>query len=139
MKLFPKKTKYKKEQKGKSFNRISKVQTLDHLKFGSFGLKALTPGRLTSKQLLTIYNGLNKVIKKNGRIIMRVFPHTPVTSKPIEVRMGKGKGYVNFWIAKIFSGTLLCEVEANSSALALKALKQIQIKIPLKTKILISL
>ena len=139
MTLFPKKQKFKKQYKGKSFNKIHSVFALNTLKFGSYGLKALTTGRLTSKQIEAMVNSINKIIKKTGRLVLKVFPHTPVSKKPIEVRMGKGKGNVDHFIAKIKAGVLLCEVETTSKALALKALTLAQIRLPLKTKIIFTL
>lgn len=137
--LTPKKSKFKKEQKGKTFNKIISVQSLNCLTFGSYGIKAIEHGRLNSKQIESMYQTLNKIIKKKGKIFLKIFPHTPVTSKPIEVRMGKGKGNVDFWVAKIKAGTILCEIEINSKILALNALNLIKTKLPLKTKIYINI
>jgi len=135
MSFIPRKQKFKKQQKGKAFNKITTLLELNNLKFGSFGLKSLTFGRLTSHQLESVYQSINKIIKKTGRLIMRVFPQTPVSNKPIEVRMGKGKGNIDHWIAKIKAGVVLCEIETNSSILALKALKLAQLRLPIRTKI----
>ena len=133
---FPRQQKFKKQQKGKSFNRINgTILGLNNLKFGTLGLKVIEPIRLNSKQLETIYQSINKIIKKNGRVIIKYFPQTPITKKPIEVRMGKGKGNVDFWVAKIKSGSILCEIETSFKTLALKALTQAKIKLPVKTKI----
>ena len=138
MPLRPHKQKFKKQQKGKSFNKISTILTLNKLPLGSLGLKTMDSGRLNSKQIHTMVKSITKIIKKTGRLILRVFPHTPVSKKPIEVRMGKGKGSVDHYIAKVKAGCILCEIETASKALALKALQLAQIRLPLKTKILIS-
>ena len=139
MTLIPRKQKYKKQYKGKSFNKIHSVFELNTLKFGSYGLKAITTGRLTSKQIDAMVSSINKIIKKTGRVVLKIFPQTPVSKKPIEVRMGKGKGNVDHFIAKIKAGVILCEVETSSRALALKALSLAQIRLPLKTKIIFTL
>ena len=136
MKYIPKKIKFNKQQKGKSFNKIIKSKYLNSLSFGSYGLKCISPGRLTSKQIESIYNCLNKLIKKNGRVVMRVFAHVPISKKPIEVRMGKGKGNIAYWAAKISAGSILCEIESNSDISAIKALIYVQKKISLRTKII---
>jgi len=96
MLIIPRNSKFKKQQKRKAFNRISKNTNLFELNFGSVGLKALEHGQLNSKQISTLFQTINKVIKKKGKLKINVFPHLPVTSKPIEVRMGKGKGNVDF-------------------------------------------
>ena len=139
MTLIPRKQKYKKQYKGKSFNKIHSVFELNTLKFGSYGLKAITTGRLTSKQIEAMVSSINKIIKKTGRVVLKIFPQTPVSKKPIEVRMGKGKGNVDHFKAKIIAGVILCEVETSSRALALKALSLAQIRLPLKTKLIFTL
>lgn len=135
MLLIPRKPKFQKQQKGKKFNKINKLLTLKFCKKGSFYLKVMESGRLSSKQLETLYNSLNKYLKKAGKIFLKVFPHTPLTEKPIEVRMGKGKGSVSYWIAKIKAGSIICEIVSSFPALAIKALVYAQHKLPLKTKI----
>ena len=134
--LIPKKSKYLKQQKGRAFNKISNNTNLHELKVGCAGLKALQPGRLTSKQLLAVRQTLNKLIKKKGKIFINIFPHTPITNKPIKVRMGKGKGNVDHHICKIKPGNVLCEIQSNSLNLAIKALNQAQVKIPFLTKLI---
>lgn len=135
MNLIPRQHKYKKQQKGRFCNKVNQVFELNNLKFGSFGLKSIDFGRLNSKQIESMYQSINKLIKKNGRIILKIFPHIPISKKPIEVRMGKGKGNVDHWVAKIKFGTLLCEIETSFTALALKALRLAQMRLPIKTKI----
>ena len=136
MNFLPKKKKYKKQQKGKQFNKITSVKTLSNKLFYTVGLKSLSFGRIPGKQIESMYKCINKYIKKSGRLILNIFPHTPITNKPIEVRMGKGKGSVSFWVAPVKAGVVLCEVETNSLILAIKALKQAQQKISIKTKII---
>jgi len=133
--FLPRSYKFKKQQKGKSFNKIVQTQSSKYLTFGSYSLKALESGRVSSKQLESVYQAINKVIKKSGRVVMRSFSHTPVTKKPIEVRMGKGKGNVDRWVSKVTAGSLICEIECNSYSLVRKALYLAQIRLPLKTKI----
>jgi large subunit ribosomal protein L16 len=135
MAFIPLKKKYKKEQKGRSLNKIKKLISLSDFKGGSYVLKSLDFGRLNSKQIESMYQSINKIIKKSGRIILKVFEHTQISKKPIEVRMGKGKGNIDHWVAKIKAGTVLCEVETNMNSLALKALSSAQFRLPIKTKI----
>jgi large subunit ribosomal protein L16 len=135
MLLIPRDPLYKKQQKGRPVNKINKVLTINYLKKGSFYLKVIESGRITSKQLETLYQSLNKYLKKSGKIILKVFPHTPLTKKPIEVRMGKGKGNVSVWVAKVKAGSIICEVISKFDSTALKALIYAKQKLPLKTKI----
>lgn len=132
----PKKSKFKKQQKGKAFNRVITPTILNNLQMGSIGLRALEFGRLNSKQLEAVSKIINKTIKKTGRLVLKVFPQTPISKKPIEIRMGKGKGGVDHWVSKIRSGCLLCELEVNSRLIAIKALRLAQLRIPFKTKII---
>jgi large subunit ribosomal protein L16 len=138
MTLRPRQQKFKKQQKGKSFNKISTILTLNNLPLGSLGLKTMNAGRLNAQQIQTMVKSITKIIKKTGRLILKVFPHTPISKKPIEVRMGKGKGTVDHFIAKVKAGCILCEIETTSKGLALRALQLAQIRLPLKTKILSS-
>lgn len=132
---FPSKQKYLKQQKGKKFNKISKVLYLTTTKFGLLRLKAIESGRITAKQLDAFFMCLNKFIKKTGYTWMHVFPQTPITKKPIEVRMGKGKGNVEYWICKIKAGSIICEVTSNLQSIAFKGLLTAKQKLPLRTKI----
>lgn len=133
--FIPKKFKFKKQQKGKAFNRVVAPILLNSIQNGSIGLRAIEFGRLTSKQVEAVYKIINKTIKKTGRLVIKVFPQTPISKKPIEIRMGKGKGSVDHWVAKIKSGSLICELEVNSRFIAIKALQLAQLRIPFKTKI----
>lgn len=136
--LSPKKTKFKKQQKGKNFKIVNQVFELNKLNFGCIALKSISVGRLTAKQIEAMRQSINKIIKKFGRLIINIFPDTPISKKPIEVRMGKGKGNVDHWIAKIQSGVVLCQIETSSVQLGLKALKAAQYKLPIKTKIILN-
>lgn len=140
MPFVPKRWKYRKQQKGKRCNKIlGTIVTLkNRLYSGNIGLRALEAGTLTSKQLLTIKQTLNKAIKRRGKVYIRVFPQKPITEKPAEVRMGKGKGNVEYWNARFKQGTLLVEIESPNLKVSLLALKLLQFKLSLKTKIIFS-
>lgn len=133
--LAPRNPKYLKQQKGKSFNKINKALDLQIFKTGSFYLKVVEAGRITAKQLETFYQAVNKYVKKTGKVILKIFPQTSLSKKPIEVRMGKGKGSVALWVTKVKAGSIICEVISNFSANTIKALVYAQQKLPLKTKI----
>jgi large subunit ribosomal protein L16 len=135
MRQFPRKKKFNKYQKGKAFNKIQAViekKTLKH----AFGLKATESGRINFKQIKTLYSTINKQIKKNGKVLINIFPHLPISKKPIEVRMGKGKGSVNHWVFNVRPGTILCEVETKLKQLALQSLNKVKVKLPLTTKVI---
>ena len=134
--FIPKKTKFKKQQKGKKFNIISGINYLQDLKFGAVGLKSISSGRLTSKQIVTLKQSINKIIKKNGQVRINVFADVPISKKPLEIRMGKGKGAVDHWIAKIRVGTILCEIETSKIVVAVKALNSVKFKLPILTQII---
>lgn len=135
MSFFPKNQKFTKRQKGKSSNKITSILTINHLKFGRIGLKAIENGRITSKQLEAIYKIIKKKIKKSGRLVLKIFPQIPITKKPIETRMGKGKGVVEYWVSNIKPGMILCEIETNSLLTASNALTSAKLRLPIKTKI----
>lgn len=129
----PKKWKFKKKQKGKKLNTINKVFTTETLLFNKLGLKAKETGHMTSKQIIALRQTINKVIKKKGKVKINIFPNTQLTKKPLEVRMGKGKGNIDRWVFKVRSGTILCEIETPFPLIGLKALKLAKFKIPLAT------
>ena len=135
MLFIPKNSKFKKQQKRNTFNKINNNLTLN-LNNSNIYLKALSVGRVTSKQLNSIRQTINKVIKKVGKIRFNVFPHTPISKKPKEIRMGKGKGNIDHWISKIKIGQIICEIKTDSSSKAIKALKLARFRFPLKTKII---
>jgi large subunit ribosomal protein L16 len=95
MLFIPKKSKFKKKQKGKKLNIINKINTINQLKYGNMGLIALESGHINSKQLMALKQTINKIIKKKGKLKINIFPNTPISKKPVEVRMGKGKGNID--------------------------------------------
>jgi large subunit ribosomal protein L16 len=128
--LQPKRTKFRKQQKGRNRGlalRGSKVS------FGEFGLKATDRGRMTSRQIEAARRTITRFVKRGGKLWIRVFPDTPITKKPIEVRQGKGKGNVEYWIAQIQPGRVLYEIEGVSEDVAREAFKLAAAKIPFKT------
>lgn len=131
--LQPKRTKYKKLRKGSTpkFNHKNKK-----LIFGTIGLKCIESGIITSRQLESARQAINRKMKRKGKIWIRIFPSIPVTSKPNEVRMGKGKGNLSYWCAKVSSGTLLFEICNNNIADSKLALISGNNKLPIKTKII---
>jgi large subunit ribosomal protein L16 len=131
----PKKKPYKKYHKGKYVSRLSKYKTINSLKNHTYYLNVLENTMISSKQLITLYQSLNKYTKKTGKVYIKIFCHQSRTKKPLEVRMGKGKGNVSFWIAKIKAGTYICEILSRFPSLAIKALSYAQYKLPFKTKI----
>lgn len=139
MLFVPKKYKYKKQQKGKLFNKINSSNTnLYQLKTGSIGLKAISYARLSSKQIEALRQTISKFVKKSGRVVINAFPSTPITKKPIEVRMGKGKGNVDHWVFKVKPGFVLCEIVTDNIDLALTSLEVVQKKLNMKTKIILN-
>lgn len=134
--LIPKKSKFKKQQKGKFFNRINSINSSDQLYFGSIGLKSLSFSRLTSKQIETLRKSISKLVKKTGRLIIHAFPNIPISQKPLEIRMGKGKGNVDHWVFKVKPGFLLCEIITDQVEVAKKALISVKKKMNIKTKLI---
>ena len=130
--LQPKRTKYRKAFKGR-IKGASKGGT--SLNFGSFGLKALEPERVTARQIEATRRAVTRHKKRQGRVWIRVFPDLPVSAKPIEVRMGKGKGSVDRWVARVAPGRILFEIDGVSEDVAREALRLGAAKLPIKTKI----
>lgn len=132
--LQPKRTKFRKMQKG----RVKGMATRGHMiSFGSFGIKALEPGWLTARQLEAARVAVTRAMKREGQVWIRVFPDKPVTKKPAEVRMGKGKGAPEFWVAVVKPGTILFEAGGVNRATAYEALKLADGKLPIKTKFIV--
>ena len=131
--LQPKRTKYRKTFKGR-IKGAAKGGTA--LNFGNFGLKALEPERITSRQIEATRRAVTRHMKRQGKVWIRIFPDVPVTGKPIEVRMGKGKGSVERWVAKVAPGRILFEVDGVSEPIAREALRLGAAKLPIKTKII---
>jgi large subunit ribosomal protein L16 len=134
--FIPKKFKFKKQQKGKISNCINSVIVSDQLYSGCLGLKAMSFDRITSKQLETMRQFISKSIRKTGRLVFNFFPNQPISQKPLEVRMGKGKGNVNHWIFKVKPGFVLCEIITDQIKIAKKALILLKKKMNIKTRII---
>ncbi|MEJ2576240.1 MAG: 50S ribosomal protein L16 [Gammaproteobacteria bacterium] len=128
--LQPKRTKFRKQHTGR--NR-GLAQTGNKVSFGDFGLKATTRGRLTARQIEAARRTITRHVKRGGKLYIRVFPDKPITEKPLEVRMGKGKGNVEYWVAPIQPGRMLYEIEGISEALAREAFKLAAAKLPVQT------
>ncbi len=128
--LQPKRTKFRKAHKGR--NR-GLAQVGNSVSFGEFGLKALTRGRVTARQIESARRAMTRHVKRGGKIWIRIFPDTPITKKPVEVRMGKGKGNVEFWVAKIVPGKVLYEMEGVDEETARQAFKLAAAKLPIQT------
>lgn len=131
MLLQPNKTKYRKAHKGRIHGLASRGAELN---FGQFGLKAMRAGRLTARQIESARRAMTRHIKRGGRIWIRMFPNVPVSSKPAEVRQGKGKGNPEYWISRVKAGRILYEMEGVSEALAREAMTLAGAKLPIPTK-----
>jgi large subunit ribosomal protein L16 len=128
--LQPKKTKFRKMHKGRNRGLALRGNTVS---FGEYGLKATTRGRLTARQIEAARRAMTRHIKRGGRIWIRVFPDKPITSKPLEVRMGKGKGNVEFWVAEVQPGRMLYEMEGVTEEVAREAFTLAAAKLPVRT------
>ena len=132
--LSPKRIKYRKRQKG----RVKGVAGRGHrVEFGDFGLKSLEPHWITSRQIEAARIALNRYMKREGKVWIRIFPDKPVTKKPAEVRMGKGKGSPEYWVAVIKPGTIIFEVDGVSEEIAKEAMRLAAQKLPVKTKFIL--
>src|ERR687890_1382387 len=130
--LQPKKTKFRKQFKGR-IRGPSKGGT--ELNFGQFGLKALEPERITARQIEAARRAITRQMKRQGRVWIRIYPDVPVTGKPAEVRMGKGKGSVEFWAARVHPGRIMFEIDGVPDDVAREALRLGAAKLPISTKI----
>jgi len=128
--LQPKRTKFRKVQKGR--NR-GLAQVGNKVSFGEFGLKSVERGRITSRQIEAARRAMTRHIKRGGKIWIRIFPDKPITEKPLEVRQGKGKGNVEYWVAQIQPGRMLYEMQGVSEEIAREAFKLAAAKLPVKT------
>jgi large subunit ribosomal protein L16 len=128
--LQPKRTKFRKQHKGR--NR-GLAQRGSNVSFGEYALKATDRGRMTSRQIEAARRTITRHVKRGGKLWIRVFPDVPVTKKPIEVRQGKGKGNVEYWIAQIQPGRVLYEIEGVSEDIAREAFKLAAAKLPFRT------
>ena len=127
--LSPKRTKFRKAHKGRIHG---KAKGGTNLNFGAYGLKATSPERVTARQIEAARRAMTRHMKRAGRVWIRIFPHIPVTSKPTEVRMGKGKGAVSHYIAPVKPGTILFEIDGVSANVAKIALMKAAKKLPIK-------
>jgi len=129
--LMPKKVKYRKRHKGRMGGTAFRGGTLD---FGSFGLQALECGRITDRQIEAARIAMTRYIKRGGKIWLRIFPDKPVSKKPAETRMGKGKGGPEYWVAVVRQGRMLYEMEGVSEEIAKEAFRLAQHKLPIATR-----
>ena len=130
--LSPKRTKFRKLHKGRIKGEAKGGSDLN---FGSYGLKAVEPERITARQIESARRAMTRHMKRQGRVWIRIFPDTPVTQKPTEVRMGKGKGSVEYWAAKVKPGRVMFEIDGVSEPVAREALRLAAMKLPVKTRI----
>ncbi len=130
--LMPKRVKFRKTQRGKRRGKAYRGSTIN---FGSFGIKAMEPGWITSRQIEAARIALSRSMKRDGQVWIRIFPDKPVSKKPLETRMGKGKGAPEFWVAVVKPGRIMFEVGGVAAELAYEALRLCAHKLPLKTKI----
>lgn len=129
--LQPKRTKFRKQQKGR--NRGLSLRG-NKVSFGEFGMKAIGRGRITARQIEAARRAMSRHIKRGGKIWVRLFPDKPITKKPLEVRQGKGKGAVEYWVDEVRPGRMLFEMEGVTEELAREAFKLADAKLPIKTK-----
>ena len=128
--LQPKRTKFRKQMKGKNRGLAQRGSTVA---FGVFGLKAVGRGRLTARQIEAARRAMTRHVKRGGKIWIRVFPDKPITKKPLEVRQGKGKGNVEYWVAQIQPGRILYEMEGVAEDVAREAFRLAAAKLPMAT------
>ena len=134
--LQPKKVRWRKHHK--ELQRIrGKSPRGASLNFGQYGLKAMEPGRITARQIEAARVTVNRHVKRQGRVWIRMFPDLPVSKKPAEVRMGKGKGAPEFWVAAVRAGRILYEMDGVSEELAREALTLAAAKLPIRTKVVV--
>ena len=132
--LQPKRTKFRKQHKGK-IKGLAKGGS--DLNFGTFGLKALEPERVTARQIEAARRAMTRHMKRQGRVWIRIFPDLPVTSKPTEVRMGKGKGSVDYWACRVKPGRVMFEIDGVDEDVAHEALRLAAMKLPIKTRVVV--
>ena len=128
--LQPKRTKFRKQQKGR--NR-GMAQVANRVSFGEFGLKATTRGFVTARQIEAARRAITRYVKRGGKLWIRVYPDKPITKKPVEVRMGKGKGNVEYWVAPIQPGRMLYEIQGVTEAQAREAFRLAAAKLAVRT------
>lgn len=128
--LQPKRTKFRKQHKGRNNGVAVRGSSVS---FGEYGLKSISRGRLTARQIEAARRSISRHVKRTGKMWIRVFPDKPITKKPLEVRMGKGKGSVEFWVAQVKPGTMLYEIQGVPEQLAREAFTLAAAKLPIKT------
>lgn len=131
--LMPKRVKYRKQQRGKMKGKAKGANKVD---FGDYGLQALEPSWITARQIEAARVAISRAMKKGGKIWIRIFPDKPVTARPAESRMGKGKGSPEFWVAVVKPGRVMFELEGVPEDVAKRALKLASSKLPIKTRFL---
>lgn len=129
--LLPKKTKFRKVRKGKNEGVATRS---NYIAFGDYGLQSLTNERITSRQIESARQAMTRYIKRGGKIWIRIFPHTPVTRKPQDVKMGSGKGNPEFFVAKVKTGTVMFEMKGVDEVTAREAMRLAGNKLPVKTR-----
>lgn len=129
--LVPKRTKFRKQQKGRNRGLAS---VGNKVSYGEFGLQATGRGRITSRQIEAARRTITRRVKRGGKLWIRIFPDKPITKKPLEVRQGKGKGSVEYWVAQIQPGRMLYEIEGISEELAREAFQLAAAKLPVRTR-----
>jgi large subunit ribosomal protein L16 len=132
--LSPKKLKFRKQFKGRIKGR---AETGAHIAFGEYAIQALEPGRITSRQIEAARIAMTRHIKRGGQVWIKIFPDTPVTKKPAEVRQGKGKGSVDHYIAKVKPGRILYEISGVDKTVASEALARAKAKLPIRSRIIV--
>ena len=132
--LQPKRTKFRKQFKGKI---SGEAKGGFELNFGGFGLKATEPERVTARQIEAARRAITRHMKRQGRVWIRIFPDVPVSSKPVEVRMGKGKGSVDFWAGNVKPGRVMFEIDGVNEVIAREALRLGAMKLPVKTRVVV--
>ena len=129
--LMPKKTKFRKRQKGRRRGKAFRGGTVS---FGEFGMKAMDPAWITARQIEAARIAMTRYIKRGGKVWIRIFPDKPITKKPAETRMGKGKGAPEYWVAVVKPGRILFEIEGVNELMAREAFRLAGNKLPIKTK-----
>lgn len=132
--LLPKKTKFRKVRKGKNEGVATRS---NYIAFGDYGLQSLTNERITSRQIESARQAMTRYIKRGGKIWIRIFPHTPVTRKPQDVKMGSGKGNPEFFVAKVKTGTVMFEMKGVEESVAREAMRLAGNKLPVKTRFIV--
>ncbi len=132
--LMPKRVKYRKQQRGRMTGKALRGAEVT---FGEFGLQALEPGWISARQIEAARRALVRVMKRRGKMWIRIFPDKPYTQKPPETRMGKGKGNVEYWVAVVRPGRIMFEISGLPEDISLEALRQASYKFPIKTKVVL--